>query len=420
MQRQNSNSDDATKLSGDALAINNPFVKIPQQEHLIFRAVRYSDVDMVGRLLRRPSIDISMIHTVHSVKERINLAGESESPAPENVDESHEATMRIIEALPKDGEPCVIRVPGMARHIRMSNYTLLHVAALHSSIKMIDFLLTSGADINACDGNDRTSVFVASAIGRNDVVEFLAQNGADLDIQTSSKKTALMEAVCCGNVPVVRTLIGAGANVNLVDMKGTSALFFANMSQRDDLSVLQELVRGGADVDLCNIKGASPLMMAAGNRHKKAVTFLLESGADINHQDSSGKTIFNMASENGQNLEISTILLHAGADIECPDKKGATPLMKAANFGKLRLMKLLLESDCMRDYSLTSHPRVQQMCEAYPDFGDWLNRELYNPRSLKRNCRQTLRLSLGPSGLPRTYELPLPEILKDFLLVKKV
>ena len=36
-------------------------------------------------------------------------------------------------------------------------------------------------------------------------------------------------------------------------------------------------------MNLCNLKGASPLMMAAGNRHKKAVTFLLESGADINH-----------------------------------------------------------------------------------------------------------------------------------------
>ena len=29
-----------------------------------------------------------------------------------------------------------------------------------------------------------------------------------------------------------------------------------------------------------------------------------------------------MASENGQNLEVSVILLHAGADVENPDKKG--------------------------------------------------------------------------------------------------
>ena len=29
-----------------------------------------------------------------------------------------------------------------------------------------------------------------------------------------------------------------------------------------------------------------------------------------------------MASENGQNLEVSIILLHAGADVENPDKKG--------------------------------------------------------------------------------------------------
>ena len=44
---------------------------------------------------------------------------------------------------------------------------------------MIDFLLLNGAPIDACDGMDRTPVFVASAIGRNDIVEFLAEKGKE-------------------------------------------------------------------------------------------------------------------------------------------------------------------------------------------------------------------------------------------------
>ena len=62
MQRQNSSSEEAVRLSGEPLAFDHPFVKIPQQEHLIFQAVRYGDIDMVGRLLRQPDIDISIRH----------------------------------------------------------------------------------------------------------------------------------------------------------------------------------------------------------------------------------------------------------------------------------------------------------------------------------------------------------------------
>ena len=40
---------------------------------------------------------------VHSVKQRIHLAGAPDVLAPATVEESHDATLRIIEALPEDG-----------------------------------------------------------------------------------------------------------------------------------------------------------------------------------------------------------------------------------------------------------------------------------------------------------------------------
>jgi ankyrin repeat protein len=41
-------------------------------------------------------------------------------------------------------------------------------------------LLDAGADVNARDGNGRTALHGAAALGYNDVVKFLVEHGADL------------------------------------------------------------------------------------------------------------------------------------------------------------------------------------------------------------------------------------------------
>ena len=97
---------------------------------------------------------------------------------------------------------------------------------------------------------------------------------------------------------------------------------------------------------------------------------------------------------------------------------GKTPLDLAAHTGHVQQIRLLLGSDSKRSTSILEAPRVQQACEQFPAFDTWLHHELYNPRELKRLCRQTIRTALGPQNTKYINSLPIPRILKDFLLAK--
>ena len=50
------------------------------------------------------------------------------------------------------------------------------------------------------------------------------------------------------------------------------------------------LLEKGANVDAVNINGQKPLIYAIRLTHLQSIQLLLHHGADINHQDSEGKT----------------------------------------------------------------------------------------------------------------------------------
>ena len=57
-----------------------------------------------------------------------------------------------------------------------------------------------------------------------------------------------------------------------------------------NIEVLEELVRQEADLNVQDEKGFSPLIIACYNNKYEAVEFLLDNGANIDHQDLGGNT----------------------------------------------------------------------------------------------------------------------------------
>ncbi|XP_046570384.1 serine/threonine-protein phosphatase 6 regulatory ankyrin repeat subunit A-like [Haliotis rubra] len=359
--------------------ISDEFVKLPtEEEDTIFKAVRLNDVNKISLMLRHGT-DVNMVHT---------------------------------------GEACMVKCPSLFRNIQMKRYCPLHVAVLHSNMETITVLCYHGADMNIKDGNNRTPIFLATAAARQDVVKYLIGKGVDLNSQTSSKRSALIEAVCLNRLNLVDALIGAGADLELEDIKGTTALGHAMMQPRVSVKVVNRLVEAGCNVNKRTQKGATPLMFAVSLKKLDKIKALIKAGADVNAADDSKITAFHLATNDGQSVNIAKFLLQNGAHPDLKDRFGRTPLENAVMQGKLRVLQLLLLADCDRSYSLLSSDAVQVLCDRVPVFRDWLYKEMYNPKSLKRLCRGSLRHCLTLKGLTAINELQLPQSLKDFLLVR--
>ncbi len=112
-----------------------------------------------------------------------------------------------------DGQESAIISAGI-RNInarRYSGRTPLHLAADRGHIKTVDLLLRNGADINARDNGNWTSL-MSAACGHSEISERLLQNGAAIDAADNTGRTSLINAATKGHTEIVRLLLDYGAN----------------------------------------------------------------------------------------------------------------------------------------------------------------------------------------------------------------
>ena len=236
-------------------------------------------------------------------------------------------------------------------------------AAAEGNLNSVKKYLAKGLDINAKGGSLKSSALLSATLyDQVKMAEFLIQNGADVNTKGDDGGTALHAAAFLGQYEIAKLLIQNGADVNAKNNEGETVInstmadwettkFIAGILQ---LKLDRESVETGRSqiVELLRKNGVTAefsdptdnnfwAMVGVGNL--QAVKQHLAKGLDINAKNKDGVTALQIATLLGQ-YEIAELLVQKGADVNTKANDGTTALHSAAFLGRYKEAKLLLEN----------------------------------------------------------------------------
>jgi ankyrin repeat protein len=105
---------------------------------------------------------------------------------------------------------------------------------------------------------------------------------------------------------------------------------------------IEKLLDAGADATLINPSGKNALILLVTKKVKKSVIHRLAYSCDVNYQIPGGDTALIITSIFSGSVGTIQILLNAGANINHQNSQGRTALMYAVNSDNKRLVRMLL------------------------------------------------------------------------------
>jgi len=232
----------------------------------------------------------------------------------------------------------------------MRSNTPLHVAAYFGQSSVLNYLLVSGAVLDAKNKKGFTALHYAANKGHEDAVAILLAHGAEPNRKAKNGKRPLHLAAILGRNNIIRQLLDGGANPDVRDKKKRTPMYLAIANNFPDTVNL--LVQRGANprvrarngllpIDICtnalamffrNLDVlATQLHNAVRNHDHKTISHLLAQGTPINAQNEEGNTPLHTAVLSGNYPTLYTLLIH-GADPTIENKDGQTPVHLAVQY----------------------------------------------------------------------------------------
>jgi ankyrin repeat protein len=208
--------------------------------------------------------------------------------------------------------------------------TPLEIATLNGYLDLAEWLVSRHANVNARDRKDGTVLHRAVVEDHSPdlkMLRFLLSNGASVDARRQGIDTPLHIAVFLGRADVVNILLARGADVHARGNWGQTPMHLASFPQGYP-EIVNILLTHGADINERQNNRATPLHLAAMGRNLEIVKLLLNKGADVRLADADGATALHYAAQSG-NGEAVSLLIDYGADPNALDFEEHTPLWLA-------------------------------------------------------------------------------------------
>ena len=214
-------------------------------------------------------------------------------------------------------------------------------AAGKGRLKLVQTLLNEGACALA-RRHGETALLRASVAGRLDVVNLLLDrtvNNSNCDL-TNDAATAYILAATYGHTQIVQTFLKWGVDINSSRETGETALFRA--SAFGHIEVVELLVDNGANISATRTSDeCHAITRAVSEGHVEIVEFLIKRGADMNLLNSQGWSLLALASNFGK-LEVIKMLLDCGVNIDGTTNDSEKAIHRAIIAGYCDIAKYLI------------------------------------------------------------------------------
>ena len=236
-------------------------------------------------------------------------------------------------------------------HKYQCGFTLLHYATKENRVEVIEYLVSSGCDINAADDDKQTPLHKSVMFGHTESVKLLIDKGANVNKVDNNGNTPLHVAIINGgDFCTVKALIEK-ANLAIQNNDDQHVLHVAVRHHKvDSINLILNHKQAPALITTTDKDGLTPIHLAVSLGYFDTTEKLLKRPQmTIFGNTYKGKNIIHLAAANSNAILLSLLLdsyntLHL---INEGDNTLCTPLHDAANKGQLKQVEILLDRGAM-------------------------------------------------------------------------
>lgn len=239
---------------------------------------------------------------------------------------------------------------------------LICAVSIANNIKLVDFLIENGADVNFPDDEGRTPLMYAASVGLINMMKSLTRNGAMLNLRDSTGMTAIAQACFDGKPQSVKMLVNLNASVHLADIYNHTTLMVA--CRKGNKETVKLLILANVDVNAIDDDRQSALMIARQAKHNSCVALLIEAGVeevgDERVEEETVETNIEETKEETKKSKMSIEFLHEmHAKLMLESEAGASKSIFRQSNLAMFFISLLTELDNMKNACINDDDQTQ-------------------------------------------------------------
>ena len=251
-------------------------------------------------------------------------------------------------------------------HKYQFGFTLLHYAAKENRLEVIEYLVSSGCDINAVDDEGQTPLHKSTMFGHAESVKLLIDKGANVNQTDNNGNTPLHVAIKSGgDFNVVKVLIEK-ANLGIQNNDEQNVLHVAIKHHKiDSIGLLLNHKQASVLITANDKDGLSSVYLAISLGYLDTTEKLLEQPkVNIFGNTNQGKNIIHLAAATNNAILLSLLLdsyntLHL---VNEADNMLCTPLHDAADKGQLKQVEILLDRGAIIKSTVNGFSPLHNAC----------------------------------------------------------